>query len=76
MIDKLNEIIERLDRIEQSLNLMFSVEKGREQMRKGEYVPSPFEYEIDGGGNFVQQCTCGTSARCYRCFPVGTMRDN
>jgi hypothetical protein len=65
MEQKLSEIIERLDRIEQSLNMLFSIERGREQMKKGEYAPNPFDDYIG--------CTCGTVARCYKHFPHGSM---
>jgi hypothetical protein len=61
---KLNEIIERLERIEKVLDLYLSIEKAREELRKGEYVPNPFH---------SGQCNCGTSARCYEHFPHGSM---
>lgn len=64
MIDKkLDEIIERLERIEefiQSLNPNIV----------------RFEFKWDEGGNLIQKCMCGTSCRCYKCYPFGTMPED
>ena len=57
---KLDEIIERLERLEALLTP----------------VTINFQYEFDQGGNLVPICTCGTSARCYKCHPHGTMRED
>ena len=66
MKQKLQEIIERLDRIEQTVNLVFSAEKGREQMRIGDYAEDPF-------AEIANNCSCGTTARCYLHYPQGAM---
>lgn len=65
MEKKLDEIIKRLGGIEQAINLLFSIETAKEQLKNGEYAPSPFDQ------NTEEQCACGTSARCYKCFPFG-----
>ena len=75
MKQKLQEIIERLDRIEQTVNLVFSAEKGREQMRAGDYAEDPF-VNNNWGANFEKGCMCGTSARCYLHYPQGAMKQD
>ena len=72
MEQKLQEISERLDRIEQTVNLIFGAEKGREQMRAGDYAEDPF-VNNNWGANFEKGCMCGTSARCYLHYPHGSM---
>jgi len=56
---KLDDIIERLERIEALLKPTIN-----------------FQYEYDQEGNFIQLCTCGTSVRCYKCYPYGTMPED
>jgi len=70
MKKKLQEVIERLDRIEQTVNLVFGAGKGREQMRAGDYAEDPF---ANCPISEMVICSCGTSARCYKHFPHGSM---
>lgn len=58
---KLDEIISRLSKIERKLK---------------EICPDvEYELYLNEGGEPVltHACCCGSSARCYKCFPIGSM---